>query len=395
MNKLIKSGLFLLAATTAALLVVFHPSPIFALESGIIKGRVTNQFGDGIAIIRVAASTARVPGPGEDFAAYTDGDGFYTITTITDLPAVNYYILASGNDIYAGKFYPNAVNPKNAKTVFVSSGSVPTYIDFQLDPGFTISGTVKDTLGNPIDNMNVIAFYEGEAPPLGFAVTNGGGGFTTNALSPGNYYVHAGDQNGYLGVFYPDASYVTGRPIPPPDAFPIKITTQNVFDYNFVLQKTDKTIIENTISNLVNLATLEPNNKRLGKTIDRVVKYLQNLISASGIGYFNTDQKAVKELLISIKTERLSDQVQFAFKETIKKLVEMARVKAQTAIQEAKSIPVRNFTKEYAVNRMIETAEGEMIKAEGFQFNESDRAIEHYGFAWKYAQKAMVLAYKN
>src|SRR5206468_3823033 len=126
----------------------------FALElGGSISGTVTDALGTPIAGAYVSANSNTGYG-----SAASAADGTYTITGL--VPG-NYVVYASALTCpisppggacvtYPTKYYINTYD-YNAATLFTARrSSTLTGIDFALEVGGSISGTVTDALGTPI-----------------------------------------------------------------------------------------------------------------------------------------------------------------------------------------------------------------------------------------------------
>ena len=119
------------------------------------------------------------------------------------------------------------------------------------------------------------------------------------------------------------------------------------------------------------LKDLENAKKHLGKALDDLEKGKDKQV-------FDGIKKAVKEL------EKAEKDGASVYK-IINYLVEVARSKAQTALDEAKQ-----FAGDSKVDREIEKAEKELQKAEDeLDKGKLDKAIDHYKKAWEHSQKAL------
>jgi uncharacterized repeat protein (TIGR01451 family) len=114
-------------------------------------------------------------------------DGSYTIA---DLPADS-YIVRSHSEGYIDEYYDGVRDSDHASPVPVTEGQSTPHIDFSLDPGGTISGTVTDTGGNPLARCRVYADpWDGDGPG-GEDSTDAGGSYIITGLISGDYRVYA------------------------------------------------------------------------------------------------------------------------------------------------------------------------------------------------------------
>jgi hypothetical protein len=156
-----------------------------------------------------AISPPPPPPDGEEWD-YTDADGEYTISGLI----TGDYIVSAEAVGYVDEYYDGARNPDNASPVAVTEGQNTPDIDFSLDLAGTITGTVEDAGGNPIQGAWVIAepstqiFAAAYSPPVippggGSCWTGSNGRCTIEGLGASDYIVSAG------GVTFPPPCYVT------------------------------------------------------------------------------------------------------------------------------------------------------------------------------------------
>ena len=163
----------------------------FTLSTGgSITGRVTDaSSGTGLADVWVSANTYDDGSWGT--GAWTDPDGYYTITGLTDQ---DYRVSVENHSVptgYAQQYYPDEFAHHLAGRVTVSESGTVTDIDFHLLPGGTISGLVLDAgTGLPIPNINVdVGLHNGDGG-IG-TCTDASGYYTVNGAIYGDYVVHA------------------------------------------------------------------------------------------------------------------------------------------------------------------------------------------------------------
>ena len=173
------------------------------------------------------------------FGDATNDEGSYSSPELT--PGV--YKVRTGNDLgYIDQWYGNGPTQSDpagtgALPVDISSGNA-TGIDFALDPGYTISGTVTDALTtNPIPNVWInLPDAAGDWRWVGARQTDDNGVYWFRGLIPGVYKVlTAGDANnlGYINQWYLDDP-VQGDPMGT-GALPVDISSGNRSDIDFAL----------------------------------------------------------------------------------------------------------------------------------------------------------------
>lgn len=87
-------------------------------------------------------------------------DGTYR----ADLPAGEYRVeVRDSNGVYAPQFHDGGLTAADGPTTEISNGETET-VDFELEPGATISGRVTDTAGDPIEGACVSAQIPDPAP---------------------------------------------------------------------------------------------------------------------------------------------------------------------------------------------------------------------------------------
>ena len=134
--------------------------------------------------------------------ARTDSNGDYLIT---GLPAGQYRVQtrARSDATLAGEFYSSTQSWDDATPVTVITGTTTAGVDFDLDAGGSISGTITDDAGNPLADVDVWADT--------FACCGGGNGarsgsdgtYTITGLAPDDYRVQVdATRLGYTREFY-------------------------------------------------------------------------------------------------------------------------------------------------------------------------------------------------
>ena len=191
---------------------------------------ITGHVVDAISRAPIPGAEVVAEGGGRAVAARADSAGNYRIS----VPAGSYRVRAVAVK-YATEWYNEKSSAQLADNVIVSSGVI-SGIDFTLDIwNGSISGTVRDTLGNPIANASVqIAMNTVSSSPTvvryGFsALTRNDGTYTLDGLPPGAYVLSA-RANGFLIRYFDNVDK-------PQSASPVSVqSNQAVTGIDFVLQ---------------------------------------------------------------------------------------------------------------------------------------------------------------
>ena len=166
----------------------------FTLDiGGSISGRVLNENDQPINGAHVYASVFGTNEPSIS-SATTDASGNYHIM---GLGSGNYRVYAISTGMVT-KYWQNTSNYSSATPISVTAPNDKTGIDFTLNPGGTISGTVTNTSGMPLANISV-RFSSIEGVVTYVAITNQSGVFTSPVLNFGSYKVNAPSSSYKLG----------------------------------------------------------------------------------------------------------------------------------------------------------------------------------------------------
>ncbi len=177
-----------------------------AAYGGSISGRVSNDSGAGISGLTVQVYEWPAEDEDESGSALTDLGGNYTIA---QLPAGEYIVMAFAGLTgapYVNQIYNNTLFYLEAAPVTVTSTSTTSGIDFQLAPSGMITGTVTDTLGNPIAGMWVLADnYDNEEAMFSDALTDADGVYRMTGLPAGDYRIGTESDNvelNFINTYY-------------------------------------------------------------------------------------------------------------------------------------------------------------------------------------------------
>jgi len=188
----------------------------FQLETeATIAGRILDNQGAPIANIAVSANLVDNPcywntsGNGH---VYSDNDGYYTITGL----AVGTYYVATQNwsTGYIEERWADGGSVQNcadADPVFINTpGQDETDKDFQLEMGATISGTVTDSNGQPIANLEVNLYDTACGwDQKGSAWTDANGDYDITGLPTGTFFIVTDQWNSeYIAEWWADGASV-------------------------------------------------------------------------------------------------------------------------------------------------------------------------------------------
>src|SRR5262249_38311593 len=130
----------------------------------------------------------------------TDGTGNYIIdggSVTGTVYAQTSNTLGYMNEVYNNQHCDGSCNIFGLGTaISVTLGATTSGIDFALDPGGFISGTVRDTAGNPIPDVK-LQITDGTGNQVLEAQTDLAGNYVTGGLAAGTYYAHTHQRFGY------------------------------------------------------------------------------------------------------------------------------------------------------------------------------------------------------
>jgi 5-hydroxyisourate hydrolase-like protein (transthyretin family) len=173
------------------------------VRGGTIVGAITTG---GAPISNVVIAAYNISGSRRGFAT-TDGAGRYSLV----LPPGEYKLVAFHNSgQYAPEFFAGRATFRDADRVTVAARTTQA-VNFSLAIAATFAGTVRDTSGQPLPNMTVIAYTLAGAE-AGSATTDANGRFAI-ALRGGTYRLVAVDLAGtYANTFLQDANSFESSP---------------------------------------------------------------------------------------------------------------------------------------------------------------------------------------
>lgn len=161
---------------------------------GTLSGQVTNSLGEPAQNVAAIAFNSRGAEVGTG-----DGDelGNYSIDGLRS-DEYRVQIIEGGFDPqYVSEYYDNQPDLHSAEDITVVQGVETPNINFELARRGSISGTVTDGVGSPIDRVNVrlynsnddLVTYKGN---IALAATAADGTYTLSGVDPGTYRVRFG-----------------------------------------------------------------------------------------------------------------------------------------------------------------------------------------------------------
>lgn len=190
--------MFVAAIVSAAVAFGFqNPAPP-AENSASIQGQVTDLNGQPIRKAGVTLRSANGAPPQPSYTATTGTDGKYTFETI----APGKYTLEVTRAGYLRKLYRTTPH-EVFSTITVAAGQHVNSINMALTRAVTISGKVVDEDGDPVANVGLRLLhrtYDSRLTPVGGPAvsTDDSGNYRIPGLSPGSYYLSAGENPGFV-----------------------------------------------------------------------------------------------------------------------------------------------------------------------------------------------------
>jgi hypothetical protein len=192
----------------------------FALAAG---GRISGTVTDAATTAAIANINVQVFNSTGLFitSVNTNSSGIYTF--LTGLTAGNYFLRTTNSLGYVNELYNNIVcincNVTTGTPVAVTAGVTTSGINFALDAGGRITGTVTDSSTTaPLANVNV-QIFNSNGPSIASANTDASGNYTISGLPAGTYFARTSNSLGYINELYNNIScpvsctVTTGTPI--------------------------------------------------------------------------------------------------------------------------------------------------------------------------------------
>ncbi|MBW8014967.1 MAG: hypothetical protein FVQ82_02195 [Planctomycetes bacterium] len=181
----------------------------FALvEGGTITGRVTDAttgLGVGDCYLYVHDySTGEYFGHG-----YTDPNGNYSVA---GLPTSSYRVSFYSDENYVFQYYDHVRHWNDADSVDVVDGVTTDDIDFSILEGGSISGTVLDPNGLPVESVYVAVHVDSTGEHIHSDHTDANGVYTVDHIPPGSFEVRVEpSQNDFMKQYYDHSHQWQGR----------------------------------------------------------------------------------------------------------------------------------------------------------------------------------------
>jgi hypothetical protein len=162
---------------------------------GSISGHVYQTDGT-TAIAEAIVFVEQIDGFAYGYAT-TDSYGSYSVNGLV----TGLYVVSAQADLFIKEYYNGVYDQDSADPVGVTAGNTTSGINFKLDPGGSISGTVHQADGTThIEGATVYASQiDGYSSKS--AVTDSEGNYTINDLAPGSFQVYA-QKEGFAREYY-------------------------------------------------------------------------------------------------------------------------------------------------------------------------------------------------
>lgn len=193
---------------TVALLGVTTPAPVGAVGEPTVSGRVTDAADQPIANAQVSAFSSTNPAFSAA-TAWTDANGDYTLTLFQP----GSYAVSAKAPGLAPTFTDGTfvIGPGNTFTANTNDVLVGRNVQL-VTASATISGTVTNTAGAPLQFATVSLGQPGSPALLTSTSTDADGNFSFPGLAPGGYTLSAW-ASGYQFEFYDNADQANATPI--------------------------------------------------------------------------------------------------------------------------------------------------------------------------------------
>lgn len=184
----------------------FFLEPLVNGEGSLTGEVVAEDTGDPLAGVQLYAFNATNP----FISVWTESndDGSYAFN---NLRSGTYYVQAHA-DGYFTQYYDGVSIFDQATPVTIADGEETSDINFAMNRGGTISGTIVDAQGDPIYGANIQAYTQGGRGQdyeywYGWASSDQDGNYTISGLNSGDYIVSASYYGHYFSVteWYDDA----------------------------------------------------------------------------------------------------------------------------------------------------------------------------------------------
>lgn len=191
-----KNTLASATAVTVASTAVTGLITRLAASVGSLQGKVKKRdAGNNVTAVEGAIVTLYKSGLEFGSTTTTDSEGSFTFS---NLPAGTYTYFAESSTVVDG-FYGGAATVETATTANLTSGNLSNK-DVTLTASGTIAGTISDTNGG-ITNADVY-IRTADGTYVDNVATNGSGVYLVTDLTPGNYFLEAGEASTHETVWW-------------------------------------------------------------------------------------------------------------------------------------------------------------------------------------------------
>jgi hypothetical protein len=169
---------------------------------GAISGTVTDSDSQPISSVRIVfwdSSGIYVTD------AYTDAAGEYSTDPI--LAAGSYHARTQNDDGFINEAFDDLqcidyCSPTAGTPIPVTDGSTTTGVDFELELGGSLSGTVTDAgTASPIPSIQ-ISVYDSAGDYVTTAYSSGSGTYQADSLPAGDYFLYTGNSQSYINEIF-------------------------------------------------------------------------------------------------------------------------------------------------------------------------------------------------
>lgn len=166
----------------------------------------------------------------------SDANGEFVFTDL--LPG--YYVAHARAEGFVPQYYDHAMYLSEATPIEIADGDSIPGIQFDLETGAQIEGTVTDENDTPLADVHLMAVNPLDNRFRVHTLSNEDGSYRINGLRPGSYIVSA-HREGYSDLYYDQAETRT-------DADPLQVDEQMISDIDFSLSLTSAItgILQNT-----------------------------------------------------------------------------------------------------------------------------------------------------
>lgn len=205
MNRQRILKIFLLTYFGIPILFFLSVASAFSQQTGIgrISGSVSNSSSQPLAGVEVRAIISS--GSYYDRIVYTASDGSFDIQ---NLPVGQYYLRIFNKLGYINVYHDDVLNKDDATLIKLNYGQHVQGVNFYLQNGGFISGTIFDEYGVPVESSSSIAFLDEETyNSRGVINSNPDGSYVSPALPANPHILKASSfPGGYMLTYFDNVS---------------------------------------------------------------------------------------------------------------------------------------------------------------------------------------------